>query len=92
METITKISKVIIFNNKNSENYWLEEPFREEYYRSEIDTNHYLRTEELENNSNYNELIDEFVYDYMKRNGEAPRDFTLFVKELQTFLKLRKKQ
>lgn len=92
METIAKISKVIIFDNKNSEDYWLEEPFREEYYRSKIDTNHYLRTEELENNSNYDELIDEFVHDYMKRNGETPRDLTLFVKELRTFLKLRKKQ
>ena len=92
METIAKISKVVIFDNKNSEDYWLEEPFREEYYRSEIDTNRYLKSEELEDNSNYDELIDEFVHDYIKRNGETPGDLTLFVKELRTFLKLRKKQ
>ena len=92
METIAKISKVIIFDNKNSEDYWLEEPFREEYYRSEIATNCYSKSEELEDNSNYDELIDEFVHDYIKRNGETPGDLTLFVKELRTFLKLRKKQ
>ena len=92
METIAKISKVIIFDNKNSEDYWLEEPFREEYYRSEIDTNHYLRSEQLEDIFNYDELMDEFVHDYIKRNGETPGDLTLFIKELRTFLKLRKKQ
>ena len=92
METIAKISKVIIFDNKNSEDYWLEEPFREEYYRSEIDTNQYLRLEQLEDIFNYNELMDEFVHDYIKRNGETPGDLTLFIKELRTFLKLRKKQ
>ena len=92
METIAKISKVIIFDNKNSENYWLEEPMREEYYRSEVELNHYLKQEALENVFNNDETIDEFVYDYLKRNGETPRDFTIFVKELRTFLEARKKK
>jgi hypothetical protein len=92
MNKIAKLEKVIIFKNKDSEDYWLEEPFREEYYQSELEVRDYEQKELLKEKFNDNTLIDEFVYNYLKSNGETPGDFTLFIKELRAFLKMHKEK
>lgn len=85
METNTKMTKVIIINNKESDNYWLEEPLREEYYRSELDTIAYLNLKSIEYENK--ELFDYFVNNYLSCNGETSGDIAIFIKELQSFLK-----
>ena len=92
MNTIANLKKVVIFNNKDSENYWIEEPFREEYYRSELDLYDYERDELLKEKFNDDTLIDEFVYNYIKSNGETSGNITVFVKELRAFLKMHKEK
>ena len=89
---IAEIKKVIIFDNKNSEDYWIEEPIREEYYRSEIELCDYLNSKKKEYEFNNDELIDNFIHEYITKHGETSGDITIFVKELRTFLKAHKKE
>ena len=90
MENKTKIGKIVIFDNVNSEDYWLEEPLRDEYYRSELELMHYLKSEQKESEFNNSEDIDNFVEKYLIENGKTSGDIALFVKELRTFLKMHK--
>ena len=89
---VTKIKKVIIFNNKDSKDYWMEEPFREEYYRSEIESCHYLNLKEKEYEFKNDDFIDGFVNEFIAKHGKASGDITVFIEELRTFLKTRKKE
>lgn len=86
------IGKVVIFNNKDDENYWIEEPFREEYYRSQIELQHYLNEERAKHEFYNDTRFDEFVNEYITKHGATSGDITVFVKELQAFLKTHKKE
>lgn len=88
MNTNTKTTKIIIINNTESNNRWLEEPLREEYYRSELDTLAYLNSKASEYEDK--DLFDSFVNSYLDRNGKTSGDITVFIKELRSFLKSHK--
>lgn len=92
MKTKIQLNKTIIFDNKNYEDYWLEEPLREEYYRSEMETARYLNSKEKEFEFNNDEIVNKFVEEYLNKNGETSGDITVFIKELRSFLKAYKEK
>ena len=90
MKTKIQLNKTIIFDNKDYEDYWLEEPLREEYYRSEIETMRYLNSKEKELEFNNDEIVNKFVEEYLNKNGKTSGDIAVFIKELRSFLKTYK--